>query len=156
TAADVYLYLTEPACSVEGAPNITASDTSYSWLSAAASDFNSAEHVPSAWEIAVENDAVGGASTSSFGVSGETVGTNAWASGSSQAGKMRGALYARYDSWNVVSMTGGGIDAGLHSVLSSWYHDNWTGTVTPWGVTSASNCPDSNTIYSNLTTGSPT
>jgi hypothetical protein len=133
--------------------SVTQLDTSYSWLSTAVGDFNTTQHIPSGWQMTETDYAIGGAATSSFGASGETPGTYAWATGDTQAAWMRDGLTSQSDSWNVVSVTGGAIDAGLQDTLGSWYALH---TSPPWNLTSAGDCPDTNTMYNNLTTGSPT
>jgi hypothetical protein len=138
---------------------VTSPDNSYSWLSSAVSDFNSTLHVPSAWQITEYNDANGGVATSSLGDSDYSPGTYQWAASDTPAGYMRIGLASQADSWNVVSVTGGGVDAGLSTVLGDWYIDianytNWGDE--PWTVTTSGDCPDTASMYSYLTTGSPT
>ena len=141
-------------------PNSAAS----SWATTAVASYNGSTHAPAAWQITLGANgpdgmpaylvARSGAPTSQFGRSDLAIpGTAAWASGDTQSAKLAQALYSRYNSWNVVSMTGGADDTNWIDVLGSWYFDHWNDpSVTPWGVnTGIADCPHSNDVYNNLT-----
>jgi hypothetical protein len=146
----------------------TPNDASASWVNTAVASYNSSTHAPSAWQISLGATgadgmpvyliARSGAPTSQFGRSDlATPGTPTWASGDTQSAKLSLALYARYDSWNVASMTGGADDTNWTDVLANWYLANWsTPSVKPWAVSSGiANCPDANSVYNNLTVPDP-
>jgi Domain of unknown function (DUF4082)/WD40-like Beta Propeller Repeat len=149
-------------CTISGAPHLNKNDYSFSWVNAAINDFN--QSVPSQWEIqeptyVLTNElpvARSGANTWEFGALGQTPGTDAWAQAGTQAGILRSELYQRSDSWNVVSMDGGGIDGGLVDAMSKYYKSLSAALDShePWGVTSRSRCPKSDLVYDRLTANS--
>jgi lysophospholipase L1-like esterase len=65
-----------------------------------------------------------------------------------QIAGMRTLLQQHPTTWNVVVFDGGGNDVGLQSVMQNYYTSNPLGK--PWSVTSAPNCPNSETAYENL------
>jgi hypothetical protein len=112
---------------------------------------NSSLHAPSAWTFAEDLKAASGASTFAFGVSGTTPGTDDWASGTAQSASVRADLYPRYDSWNVVSMTGGADDSNWRDKLADFYYAHFvTASPAPWAVSTSSpsaDCPDSQSVW---------
>jgi hypothetical protein len=161
---DVFIWGVTNACTISGAPHVHPNDETTSWVYPAVVSYDSSLHLPSAWSWGyfssdVVKIAQSGAPTSSFGASGATPGTSAWASAGTQMGDMRAALYPRPDSWNIVSVTGGADDTNWVTKLKEWYNDSshWSSLDKPWMMdTSTSNCPDSNAVYSDLQSGSPT
>ena len=152
------------ACDVDGGPHYTKFDPDFSWVSPAVINFNNAQHVPSAWSLIRDDVAMSGMASSQYGHNDTTPGTDDWATGDNQAAQLRGALYPRYDSWNVVSMTGGADDVSNPSWASKfedWYSNHLSITVgqsvAPWDVATSNpsaDCPDSNTLYGELTANS--
>ena len=152
-------------CTTSGAPDYSPNDASFSWVATAVASFNSNRHLPTAWQMTLgPTDSNGmpaylaarsGKPTSAFGASGETPGTLAWATLDTEAGALRSGLYARYDSWNIVSVTGGANDTSWSDKFKTWYLAHPLATPEPWQITTtnpAADCPDSNAVYTELGT----
>lgn len=135
-----------------------------SWAATAIASYNNLLHLPAAWQLSMgpigaDGLPVGfiarsGAPTSQFGRSDLAIpGTAAWASADTQSAKVSALLYDRYDSWNLVTMTGGADDTNWTDALGNWYFNNWnTPSLKPWAVTGGiANCPDANSVYNDLT-----
>jgi hypothetical protein len=145
-------------CMIQGAPHYTPNDLNYSWVKKAVDSFNTATHAPtgpSGWSYGLDLVAFSGAWTSSFGVVNTTPGTDGWASGTSQSFNIREDLRRRYDSWNVVSMTGGGNDAQFADRLRDFYANNYRSSnpTAPWAVSTTNpsvDCPDSQKVWDYL------
>lgn len=130
----------------------TPNDASSAWVSTALTSYNSSTHAPTVWQPTLGFLALSGAATSEFGNGSFTPGTSSWAT-RGQSGQMSVSLYTRYDSWNVVSMTGGADDTNWTGQLANWYLSHWnTPSTKPWSVTTGiSDCPDANEVYNYLT-----
>ena len=145
---------TGPACATEGAPHVIPNDPTYSWTHQALISENTSTHAPAAWAMTLDLIAYSGAQTASFGAYGTTPGTDAWSTGTTQSGIVRGDLYSRYYSWNVVSMTGGADDTTWTSVMSAFYQKHvLSESPAPWNVTTSNpsqDCPDSQSVFAFL------
>ncbi len=138
----------------------TLNDPAFSWVTKAAASFNSNLHIPTAWKITPDVIAISGKPTTEFGASGASPGSTAWA-GQNQAGQLSVALYGRYNSWNIMSMTGGANDKtdgqkNFKDILADWYATLPGINLTPWGVPvgQQNNCPDTEALWQNLQTAS--
>jgi hypothetical protein len=141
-------YINCPAGGLARTPN----DLSFTWITKSVNNLNSLLHAPSSWTFAEDLQAVSGASTFAFGVAGTTPGTDDWATGTAQSASIRADLYARYDSWNVVSMTGGADNTNWGEKLSDFYKDHFAevSPLAPWAVSSgnpSTDCPDSQSVW---------
>ena len=153
--SDGSFYPTSPICLLTGGlPHVTWNDTSFSWVSTAVASINSAPNTPTQWQYSLDLVAKSGTASENFGDSTQTPGTDAWAAGwSSQASKLKWDLLARYDSWNIVSVTGGANDTSWQQIMKDWYKDNFTAAPEPWSyvpVDAATDCPNSETVYNQL------
>jgi hypothetical protein len=157
-AADAPLYPGNPVCGINGAPHVLPNDPTFSWVTRAVAAYNSDSslHIPAAWRMSARVIAVSGMATSSFGPSGTTPGTTAWAS-SGQAGQLSVLLYASTSSWNVMSFSGGANDTPWADMLKNWYINHFTASYAPWSVPDGdtSNCPDTEAIYQSLLSTDP-
>lgn len=151
----IYLDVWETGCLLSGAPHLTTNDLNYSWVKKAVDSYNTSLHAPTdpvtGWSYGLDLVAYSGASTASFGTYNVTPGTDAWASGTTQSYSIRKDLYTRYDSWNIVSMTGGANDTNWVTELSNYYHGHFgIGATAPWAVSGtnpAVDCPNSQSVY---------
>jgi len=94
-----------------------------------------------------------GTPTSAFGDNSKTVGSDAWA-GQGMSGQASVALYARYDSWNVLSLTGGANDTPWQDAMKNWYIQHFLASYPPWDVPTTSECPDTESVYQALAANS--
>ncbi len=139
-----------------GGLDLTPNDLNYSWVKKAVDSYNTALHAPTdpttGWSYGLDLVAASGAWTSSFGVAETTPGTDEWASGTAQSYSIRSDLYGLYDSWPVVSMTGGANDTNWADKLSDFYKRHFTelSPVAPWAVSTSdpsTDCPDSQSVW---------
>jgi Calx-beta domain len=132
----------QPGCIVaSSACAATLNDAAYSWVTAAATELNQRLKVPPAWAMQPVTVAQSSATVAVFSDN-----------GSSQMDGMTQALAAHPDTWNVVSIDGGGNDAGLLNVLENFYVAQAPAeSLSPWNVTSRTDCPDSQTFWSGAT-----
>lgn len=152
----------EPGCAEE-APwpftcepaDLVPNDASYSWVSSAASKVNTSLHVPSGWQTQPVVVAKSGQATSEFGNGTFASNPSEWAS-TGQAGRASVELYSRYNSWNVVSMTGGANDTNWYDVMRQWYIDNFSNGKEPWDVSTVLECPNTEAVWQTLQSASLT
>jgi hypothetical protein len=125
-----------------GPKNLKTESATFSWVTRAVQQYNQAESVPSQWAVKSQLLAMSGMTTTQIVAN--------------QLPKLRLVLAKRSDSWNFVSMTGGGDDAGFSTGLAHFYGQHWNGLTAPWTVKIASNCPDTQSIYANAITAGAT
>jgi Tol biopolymer transport system component len=163
TAEDSVLEYYLHRCDVSGAPHdYKQEDYNYSWANDAVAQFN--EGKPSQWQLEYVNVAKSGAKTWEYGVlypGFPEAGTDAWASSNAQAGIERKELFNRSNSWNIVSVDGGGNDGKLGDTLTTWYSgtglahlgNHFDSAFAPWSVPAGkrADCPDSDFFLDQVT-----
>ncbi len=117
-----------------GPADLVLQDPIYSWVHTAANRLSRSENLPLAWSIQSINIAMSGASTTQILTK--------------QAPPMQRLLQRYFDSWNIVSLTGGADDVGFSDALAGFYSQHLTSVKVPWNTTNVRDCPDASGVYS--------